>query len=118
MGDLYSSAIGTTVLQSKELFSRPMEFEGELCLFGMRDGVSESAVRRAFLGCESVDLKATPPIVRYATHAAALQAIETATLADVCDGVGTRYNERPYDERGWWRSATSPARWPWSLRSS
>ena len=34
MGDLYASAVGTTVLQLKEIPPRPADFDGILCLFG------------------------------------------------------------------------------------
>ena len=46
MGDLYASAIGTTVLQLKEIPSRPKEYDGALCLFDLAAGVDEAAPRR------------------------------------------------------------------------
>ena len=104
MGDLYASAIGTTVLQSKDIFQMPETFEGALCLFGVHAGVDEAAVRAVvhkFGESVTVDLGATPPIVRFATHAAALRAKEDAELASICEGVDMRYNQRPYDGRGW-----------------
>ena len=46
MGDLYASAIGTTVLQLKEIPPRPSSFDGALCMFGLaKDSESKS------LGC-------------------------------------------------------------------
>ena len=36
MGDLYASAIGTSVLQLKEIPPRPSEFDGKLCVFGLQ----------------------------------------------------------------------------------
>ena len=45
MGDLYASAIGTTVLQLKEGPQRPEKFDGALVLFGVQ--VGESEVRAA-----------------------------------------------------------------------
>ena len=47
MGDVYASAIGTTVLQLKEIPTRPSQFDGALCLFGVRAGIDEAAVRAA-----------------------------------------------------------------------
>ena len=104
MGDVYASAIGTTVLQATQLFPCPARFEGVLCLFGVCDGVDEAAVRRAFgklRGFEGVDLAAAPPVVRFTTHAAALRAMAEAVLTGVCAGVDMLYNERPYEKRGW-----------------
>ena len=36
MGDVYASAIGTTVMQLKETPQRPVEFDGALVLFGVK----------------------------------------------------------------------------------
>ena len=47
MGDLYASAIGTTVLQLKEIPLRPPELDGKLCLFDLADSVDERAIRAA-----------------------------------------------------------------------
>ena len=105
MGDLYASAIGTTVLQSKEIFEMPERFAGELCLFGMREGVADGPAMRAVFGklgdVTSVDLAAAPPIVRFTTHDAARRAAEEADYASICEGVSTRHNQRPYEDRGW-----------------
>ena len=119
MGDLYASAIGTTVLQIKEIPPRPKEYDGVLCLFGLK--ADEDVVRAALqaygaiLGC---DLSAEPAIVRFQTHDAALAvrrkaeaaaavcqtpeeatATVTAALGLACAGADTRYNERSYDGR-------------------
>ena len=40
MGGLYASAIGTTVLQLKELPPRPREYDGKLCLFDVAPSVA------------------------------------------------------------------------------
>ena len=44
MGDLYASAVGTTVLQLKEIPPRPKEYDGALCLAGVAD-VDEKVIR-------------------------------------------------------------------------
>ena len=130
MGDLYASAIGTTVLQLKEIPPRPEEYDGALCLFGLAENVDASAVRAA-LGSHgeitSCELNQNPPLVRFATHEAALavrrraaaavarfHAAATAVEQDsdagvrkamkealglACDGADTLYNERSYDGR-------------------
>ena len=106
MGDVYASAVGTTVLQIEEIPPRPQEFDGELCLFGLKAGVGEAAVREAlcrFGEIESCDLafESSYGIVCFTTHAAALQAKAANGLSELCSGVDTRYNERSYDGRGW-----------------
>ena len=47
MGDLYASAIGTRVLQLKEIPQRPAEYDGMLCLFDLKEGVDEELIRGA-----------------------------------------------------------------------
>ena len=107
MGDVYASAVGTTVLQIKEIPPRPQEFDGALCLFGLKAGVDEAAVRQALSGdlsteFESCDLafESTYGVVRFTTHEAALRAKAANTFSELCGGVDTRYNERSYDGRG------------------
>ena len=70
MGDLYASAISTTVLQSKEIPPRPPELDGVVCLYEL-DTRDETAVRAAlghFGRVVGVDLRATPSRVRFARH--------------------------------------------------
>ena len=74
MGDLYASAIGTTVLQIKEIPPRPKEFDGALCLFGLAaDGVNEAVIRSAF--CSFGGIKGVS-----GTHRTQ---VESQTLADI-----------------------------------
>jgi len=102
MADVYASAVGTTVLQSREIPPRPESFDGALCLFGLKTG--EAAIRET-LGCFGAivkfELSRNPPVVRFASHEAALAAKRAGPWPELCDGVDTLYNERPYDERGW-----------------
>jgi hypothetical protein len=103
MGDLYASAIGTTVLQIKEIPPRPAEYDGALALFGVKV-TDESAIIRAFevYGIvRSCEFGVWPEvIVRFSTHAAALDAKRAAdSLIHVCGGIDTLYNERSYDGR-------------------
>jgi hypothetical protein len=102
MADVYASAVGTTVLQSREIPPRPESFDGALCLFGLKTG--EAAIRET-LGCfgaiVAFELSRNPPVVRFASHEAALAAKRAGPWPELCDGVDTLYNERPYDERGW-----------------
>ena len=100
-----ASAIGTTVLQIKEIPVRPAEFDGAICLFGLAQGVGESEVceqLRAFGVIVSYEAGAgsTPAIARFSTHASAVAAKRAASeLVDLCAGIDTLYNERSYDGR-------------------
>ena len=103
MGDVYASAVGTTVLQLKEIPLRPQIFDGALCLFDLKPGVDEAAVRLAlsrFGEIKSVNLAVSPPVVRFTTHAAALH-VTAFTFSELCGGVDMQYNGRSYDGRGW-----------------
>ena len=115
MGDLYASAIGTTVLQIKEIGPCPPEYHGALCLFLLRDeggvrDVDEATLRAKLKRHGRITrVELTGPlrdhhgavIVRFATHEAALAAKRAGVIAGVCAGVDTLYNERPYNDRGW-----------------
>jgi hypothetical protein len=104
MADVYASAVGTTVLQSREIPPRPKAFDGALCLFGLKPTTGEDSIRET-LGCfgaiDAFELSHNPPVVRFASHEAALAAKRAGPWPELCDGVDTLYNERPYDERGW-----------------
>ena len=103
MGDLYASAIGTTVLRLKEIPPRPSEHDGALCLFNLVKGVGEAAIRTAlerFGTMVSIDTGASPVLVRFSTHEAARAARRAeAELTSIAGGVDTVYNERSYDGR-------------------
>jgi hypothetical protein len=103
MGDLYASAIGTTVLQIKEIPPRPAEYDGALALFGLKV-TDKSAIMKAFGeygDVRSCEVGGWPDaIVRFSTHAAALNAKDSAhLLLYICSGIDTLYNERSYDGR-------------------
>ena len=103
MGDLYASAVGTTVLRCPQIPARPPSFDGALCLFDLQ--LTEQGKLRTELGrfgeIVSIDLSHRPPLVRFATHQAALDAKVAKLSATICSGVDTLYNERPYIRRGW-----------------
>jgi hypothetical protein len=104
MADVYASAVGTTVLQSREIPPRPKAFDGALCLFGLKLTTDEAALRETLGGFGTIDafeLKRNPPVVRFASHEAALAAKRAGPWPELWDAVDTLYNERPYDERGW-----------------
>ena len=106
MGDLYASAIGTRMLQLKEIPPRPTEYDGALCLFDLVEGTDEKRIRAALkrygkIESVKIDAAAFPPaIVRFATHEQARAAKRAAKrLKSVAGGVDTQYNERSYDGR-------------------
>ena len=106
MADVYASAVGTTVLQVKEIPPRPKEFDGALCLLGLEDGKDAAAIRAAFghsghSGDESVgvELRSGMAVVRFTTHDAALAAKRAGPPAGLCAGLDAEYNERSYDGR-------------------
>ena len=102
MGDLYASAIGTAVLQSKEIPPQPDDFRGALCLFNLAKGVDEAQIRAAlerFGAIQDCTLGGWPSaIVRFSSHDSAVAAKRAAPLS-ICAGVDTLYNERSYDGR-------------------
>ena len=104
MGDLYASAIGTCVLQLKELPQRPAEYNGFVCLFDLVKGTDEIAIRtalREYGEIESIEMGEWPPAtVRFSTHEAARGARRAAEkLKHVAGGIDTLFNERSYDGR-------------------
>ena len=121
MADVYASAVGTTVLQLKEIPLRPPEFDGAVCLFGLKPEKKDDEIREAleikirdeirealeikirealdrFGTIKGIELNRDPAVVRFTTHEAALQA-EKEVIPELCDGMGTLYNERSYDGR-------------------
>ena len=100
MAYLYASAIGTTVLQLKEIPRRPVEFDGKVVLFGLK--VSEEKMKEA-LGeyGEIIDCEVSAMVVvRFTTHESARRARrEAAQLSHICEGIDTLFNERSYDGR-------------------
>ena len=110
MGQLYASAVGTTVLQIKEIPLRPADFDGKLCLFAPAKGVDEGKIRTAFGGFgEIVAVVDRRPqrdeiAVHFTSHQAVLDAIKQGAVSGICSGIGALYTDRAYDERGWYAS--------------
>jgi hypothetical protein len=105
INSLYGSAIGTTVLQLKELPPRPREYDGKLCLFDVAPSVDEAAIKAALVpygdivSC-TLGKTARTASVCFATHAAAQAAKRAAAqLVHIAGGVDTLFNERSYDGR-------------------
>jgi hypothetical protein len=82
MNQLYASAVGTAVLQSKEIPPRPADYDAWICLFAPGKEVDEAAVRAAFGEVLAVTDRRPDRMeiaVRFATHAVALSAIKQVT---------------------------------------
>ena len=112
------------VLRLREVPPRPVQFDGALCLFDLDADADETAVRTALGGFGTIvgcDLQGRYKVVRFASHedalalrakAVALTAGCTTTAeaaAAIANALGLRfaaidtlYNERPYEERGWY----------------
>ena len=106
MGDLYASALGTTVMQLKEVPTRPASWDGVVALFGLAKGVGEADIKRAlakFGTIKAYEQRDWPPVVvTFTTRAAARDAVQAAALlTDFVSGIDYSFNERTYDERGW-----------------
>ena len=106
MNQLYASAIGTTVLQIKEIPPRPKEFDGVLCLFGVADDASEAAIRSELSVYGDIVRVVPRPVhkqmaVHFTTHEAVEKVIAAKLVSHLWKGLGALYNNRPYDERGW-----------------
>ena len=112
MGDVYASALGTTVLRHRAVPARPKELDGEVLVLveaggALDDDAGEAALRRA-LGAHG-SLKSVRRekgagrwSVRFASHAVA----EKAAAAAASDGLAGAsavfcfHNGRPYGARG------------------
>jgi hypothetical protein len=113
MGDLYASAIGTTVLQLKEIPPCPLEFKGALYVGMVYPGVDVpqlqdtlSAFGPLVAGGCSLHTQGELhryAIVRFTSHASAEQAAQAnASTLGVGEFFTLHYNELEYDHRGWW----------------
>ena len=103
-----ASAVGTTVLQLKEIPPRPAEYDGVLCLFGVADTTDQPSLEEAVgVFGTLVGIEMTGPlrrdsgavVVRFVTHEAALAAKAAGPVAGLYAGIDTLYNERSYDGR-------------------
>ena len=110
MGDLYASAVGTTVLQLKEIPKRPQMYDGAIALLGVAADVIneprrlESDIRTAFNSkgtIVKIEIKSngSPVVVQFATHNEALAVIKAGAISGLCNGICMLYNERSYDGR-------------------
>ena len=109
MGDVYSSALGTTVVRHRRVPARPAHLDGRVAVLveagGVLDGAGgESELKRA-LGL-SDDEGATFEeearwLVRFTSHERAEAAVAGVGKVAGAAAIFTFYNSRSYDERGW-----------------
>jgi hypothetical protein len=114
MSDLYASAVGTTVLQSREIPPRPVSLTGVVQLrhVGGRHtaGANEQSVWRILteLGygdVQRVSVRGSDAIVHFGSHNDAVRLATGRTpsgeaLTRLCSAASLVYNERPYESRG------------------
>jgi hypothetical protein len=108
---MYASAVGTTVLQLKEIPERPTSWERWLNLFGVADSLDEAAAKEAFRDfgevVEVADRRVAPVFrsgefaVRFASHAAAEKVLNAPPTSELWEGIDHLYTDMPYDKSGW-----------------
>ena len=106
MGDIYASPLGTTVMRHQAVPPRPTSFDGLVLVTG-HEGLSASDLHSALSASGvvlSAEFELVPErrwVVRFASHAEALAAVEAIPAqlegAECC----CAYNERRYGDRGW-----------------
>ena len=104
-----ASAVGTTVLQLKEIPRRPPRFDGALYLGGTHQDIKEALLRERFCQygtIKSCTLQGNSALVQFDTHEDALSALSAETDGNALSHelgqfLTVQYNERSYDERGW-----------------
>ena len=103
MGDMYASAIGTVVLQLKEVPGAPahLPLGCDLCLYDLCDGVVEQHVLRAFEDVEGCTLSSGRAVVHFSSREAAVTAKQRGAPKSICAALDFLYNARAYDDRGW-----------------
>ena len=92
MTDLYASAVGTTVLQLKEIPARPDEYDGMIQLGNLQVGEAEIRAALAPIDCQMG--KHPGAWVTLSTHQAALEALGSEATSTLC-GLGRDRVERP-----------------------
>ena len=104
MGDLYASAVATTVLQLKEIEPRPAEYDGMLCLGELTESANENAVGVIFSPFGTIinfEPGTNPARLTFSEHASAVHAAAADTPNSICSFVCVTWNDRAYTNRGW-----------------
>ena len=118
MGDVYASALGTTVLRHREIPARPADLDGEVVVLvepgGVLDGVGGEAELYRKLGpLENPRHEDSRWRVRFASHAAAEALAEAMAAGEMklpgAAAVFCFYNGRSYEGRGWTTEDRTPA---------
>ena len=124
MANLYASAIGTCVLQLKEVPIRPRSEVGAVRVCRLRPGVSTAATLQQAYGrfgqIAGVEIRSDDEAtLRFVEREAAIKALyfdpKALGMGDAAFACH-EYNDRPYDDRGWvsckdskpWLSASTP----------
>ena len=112
---MYASAVGTTVLQLREIPARPATFVGWIVLFNVAPSLNAAAARAALGGygeIVAVDDRREPPVlregefaVRFASHESVESVLKAMPTSDLWAGLDNLYTDMAYDRSGWYTSA-------------
>jgi hypothetical protein len=112
MGDLYASAIATTVLQLRAIPPRPSSYDSTVCLYGLSTTVEAAQVEDTLSRFGTIDMcelaGAGRAIVRFVTRAAAEGALAEGAVEGIYTAIEFQYNERPYADRGYIARSSMP----------
>jgi hypothetical protein len=111
MGDLYASAVGTTVLRLEHVPECPANYRGKLLLVETSKAINEHEVQKALTAClgsggvQGIDfLPGGTSIVHLSSHPTVDEldkVLRNLSSYNICLYACAAYNERPYAERGW-----------------
>ena len=107
--------VGGSVLQIKDIPTRPTKYDGLLCLGGVPKGINEAKIKEVLQRfgeievCIASEQSDSQYRVKFTEHAAAEQTVaEAPKVEGVYDYAFIAYNSRPYDDldtggegRGW-----------------
>ena len=107
MGDMYASALGTTVVRHRAIPARSSSLDGELVVLGFEPvtghNAAEPALRLALEAHGTLDSLHIDTQGRWRARFASHAAAERAAAAGIAGAAAafTSYNSRSYEERGW-----------------
>ena len=110
MGDVYASALGTTVMRHRTIPPRPPQFDGQVIII-LEDDLDDHNSERANAINQALSAygKLEEPLsrlddkrwlARFAAHEDAEKAAEAKAVPGA-EAIFCRFNERPYEDRGW-----------------
>ena len=109
MADLYASAVGTSVLQLREVPERPERMEGVVCMQHLAAGTTlrhlRAAVATSCVGALKVTMASDDAHAhlrfRSDEEASEMMASGSEEIRKLCADVVPLYNDASFDQRGW-----------------